>query len=155
MIDRRTALISLGALALFPAAASAAAGDDKLVLTDAQWKARLTPDQFDILRREGTEVPFSSKLDYEKRAGTYYCAGCNLALYSSKTKYDSGTGWPSFWAPLPNAVSTKSDSSFAMERTEVHCTRCASHIGHVFDDGPPPTGLRYCMNGVALRVRPG
>jgi len=114
MMDRRTLLTALGALALFPSVANAAADTDKLILTDAQWKARLTAEQFDILRREGTEVPFSSKLDYEKRAGTYYCVACNLALYSSKTKFDSGTGWPSFWAPLPNAVATK---------TTTHCRK--------------------------------
>jgi peptide-methionine (R)-S-oxide reductase len=153
MIDRRTALTAMGALTLFPAVAHAAT--DQLVLTDAQWKARLTPAQFDILRREGTEEPFSSPLDHEKRAGTYYCAGCDLALYSSKTKYDSGTGWPSFWQPLPNAVSTKKDDSLpGEERNEVHCVRCSGHLGHVFDDGPPPTGLRYCMDGVALKFKP-
>jgi peptide-methionine (R)-S-oxide reductase len=154
MIDRRTALITLGALALFPAVASAAVDPDTLVLSDAQWKARLTPEQFEILRREGTEVPFSSPLDHEKRAGIYACAGCDLALYSSKTKYDSGTGWPSFWAPLPRAVSTKVDTSLAEERNEVHCRRCGGHLGHVFDDGPPPTGKRYCMDGVALKFKP-
>jgi peptide-methionine (R)-S-oxide reductase len=154
MIDRRTALTALGALTLLPSFAMAATDTDKVVLTDAQWKARLTPDQFDILRREGTEEPFSSPLDHEKRAGTYYCVGCNLALYSSKTKYDSGTGWPSFWAPLPRAVATKIDNSLADERNEVHCRRCAGHLGHVFDDGPPPTGKRYCMDGVALKFKP-
>jgi peptide-methionine (R)-S-oxide reductase len=154
MIDRRIALTALGAFALFPSLARAANETDKLVLTDAQWKARLTPEQFDILRREGTEEPFSSPLDHEKRAGTYYCAGCDLALYSSKTKYDSGTGWPSFWAPLPNAVSTKKDHLLpGEERNEVHCRRCEGHLGHVFDDGPPPTGLRYCMDGVALKFK--
>jgi peptide-methionine (R)-S-oxide reductase len=155
MIDRRTALTALGAIVLVPSFARAATVNDKLVLTDAQWKARLTPEQFDILRREGTEVPFSSKLDFEKRPGTYFCAGCNLALFSSKTKYDSGTGWPSFWAPLPHAVSTKSDTSLpGEERNEVHCRRCGGHLGHVFDDGPPPTGKRYCMDGVALKFKP-
>jgi peptide-methionine (R)-S-oxide reductase len=155
MIDRRTALTALGALTFFPAFASAATNNDRLVLTDAQWKARLTPEQFDILRREGTEIPFSSKLDFEKRTGTYSCAGCNLALFSSKTKYDSGTGWPSFWAPLPHAVSTKTDSSLpGEERNEVHCRRCEGHLGHVFDDGPRPTGKRYCMDGVALKFKP-
>lgn len=154
MTDRRTTLIALGALALFPAVARAA-GDDRLILTDAQWRARLTPEQFEILRREGTEEPFSSPLDHETRAGTYYCAGCNLALFSSKTKYDSGTGWPSFWKPLPHAVATKVDDSLpGEERNEVHCRRCEGHLGHVFDDGPPPTGLRYCMDGVALKFRP-
>jgi len=155
MIDRRTALTALGALALAPSLALAATDADKLVLTDAQWKARLTPEQFDILRREGTEEPFSSPLDHEKRAGIYYCAGCNLALFSSKTKFDSGTGWPSFWAPLPHAVETKTDDSLpGEERNEVHCRRCSGHLGHVFDDGPPPTGKRYCMDGVALKFRP-
>jgi peptide-methionine (R)-S-oxide reductase len=154
MNDRRTAITALAALTLFPSFALAAADGDKLVLTDAQWKARLTPEQFDILRREGTEEPFSSPLDHEKRAGTYYCAGCDLALYSSKTKYDSGTGWPSFWAPLPHAVETKIDTSLLEERNEVHCRRCAGHLGHVFDDGPPPTGKRYCMDGVALKFKP-
>src|ERR1700679_988197 len=154
MIDRRTVLTALGAVALFPSVARAAADSDRLVLTDAQWKARLPPDQFAILRREGTEEPFSSPLDHEKRNGTYYCAGCDLALYSSKTKFDSGTGWPSFLAPLPHAVETKVDTSLAEERNEVHCRRCAGHLGHVFDDGPPPTGLRYCMDGVALKFVP-
>jgi len=155
MIDRRTVLTAIGALTLSPAVARAAADTDRLVLTDAQWKARLTPEQFDILRRQGTEEPFSSPLDHEKRAGTYYCAGCGLALYSSKTKYDSGTGWPSFWKPLPNAVSTQKDDSLpGEERNEVHCRRCSGHLGHVFDDGPPPTGLRYCMDGVALKFKP-
>jgi peptide-methionine (R)-S-oxide reductase len=154
MIDRRTALTALGALALAPSSALGATATDKLRLTDAQWKARLSAEQFQILRREGTEIPFSSPLDHEKRAGTYFCVGCNLALYSSKTKYDSGTGWPSFWAPLPNAVATKTDHLLAEERNEVHCRRCAGHLGHVFDDGPPPTGKRYCMDGVALKFKP-
>jgi peptide-methionine (R)-S-oxide reductase len=155
MIDRRTALTALGALMLLPSMASAAIDTDKVVLTDAQWKARLSPEAFDILRREGTEEPFSSPLDHEKRAGTYYCAGCDLALYSSKTKYDSGTGWPSFWAPLPHAVASKVDNSLAEERNEIHCRRCDGHLGHVFDDGPKPTGKRYCMDGVALKFKPG
>lgn len=155
MIDRRTSLIALSALALFPSVARAGSDTDRLVLSDAQWKARLTPEQFDILRREGTEEPFSSPLDHETRRGTYYCAGCDLALYSSKTKYDSGTGWPSFWAPLPHAVAYKTDDSLpGEERNEVHCRRCEGHLGHVFDDGPPPTGKRYCMDGVALKFRP-
>ena len=125
MIDRRTTLLALSALTLWPSLARAANANDRLILTDAQWKARLTPEQFDILRREGTEEPFSSPLDHEKRAGTYHCAGCDLALYSSKTKYDSGTGWPSFWTPLPNAVSTKTDDALPIEeRNEVHCRRC-------------------------------
>ena len=120
MTDRRTALTALAALTLFPSVARAAIDTDKVVLTDAQWKARLTPEQFDILRREGTEEPFSSPLAHEKRAGRYYCVACNLALYSSKTKYDSGTGWPSFWAPLPHAVETKVDDSLR-PRSETKC----------------------------------
>jgi peptide-methionine (R)-S-oxide reductase len=119
-------------------------------LTDAQWRARLTPDQYAVLRQSATEPAWSSPLENEHRAGTYACAGCELALFSSKTKFDSGTGWPSFWAPLPNAVATSIDNSLFEQRTEVHCRRCGSHLGHVFDDGPKPTGLRYCMNGVAL-----
>jgi peptide-methionine (R)-S-oxide reductase len=155
MFDRRTILAAWGALLLLPSVARAASEGDRLILTDAQWKARLTPEQFDILRREGTEEPFSSPLDHEKRGGMYFCVACDLALFSSKTKYDSGTGWPSFWKPLPNAVATKVDDSLpGEERNEVHCRRCAGHLGHVFDDGPPPTGLRYCMDGVALKFKP-
>jgi peptide-methionine (R)-S-oxide reductase len=154
MMDRRTALTVLGALAAFPSIAAAAPGTDRVVLSDAEWRARLSPEAYDVLRHEGTEMPFSSPLDHEKRAGTYACAGCALPLFSSKTKYDSGTGWPSFWAPLPNAVEMKADSSLDMERTEVHCRRCSGHLGHLFDDGPPPTGKRYCMDGVALTFKP-
>jgi peptide-methionine (R)-S-oxide reductase len=123
--------------------------------TDAQWRRLLSPQAYDVLRHGGTEPPFSSPLDHEKRAGLYACAGCANPLFSSKTKFESGTGWPSFWAPLPHAVSTHPDSSFGMLRTEVRCARCDGHLGHVFDDGPKPTGLRYCMNGVALRFTPG
>jgi peptide-methionine (R)-S-oxide reductase len=108
-----------------------------------------------VLRDHGTERSYSSPLDKEKRAGIYHCAGCDLALYSSEAKFDSGTGWPSFYEPLPNAIGTSEDSSFFMTRTEVHCRRCGGHLGHVFDDGPPPTGLRYCMNGVAMTFAPG
>ncbi|HXW77671.1 MAG TPA: peptide-methionine (R)-S-oxide reductase MsrB [Candidatus Eremiobacteraceae bacterium] len=122
--------------------------------TDAEWRKLLTPAQYDVLRQQGTELAFSSPLEHEKRAGTYSCAGCDLPLFSSKTKFDSGTGWPSFYAPLPDAVATREDDSFFMQRTEVHCRRCGGHLGHVFDDGPPPTGLRYCMNGVALTFHP-
>ncbi|MGI8737569.1 MAG: peptide-methionine (R)-S-oxide reductase [Candidatus Eremiobacter antarcticus] len=122
--------------------------------TDAEWRARLAPEQFNVLRREGTEAPSSSALENEHRKGTYLCAGCELALYSSDTKFESGTGWPSFWAPLPNAVETSTDFKLIAPRTEVHCRRCGGHLGHVFDDGPKPTGLRYCMNGVALEFKP-
>lgn len=122
--------------------------------TEAEWRQILTADQFDVLRKAGTERPGSSPLNAEKRAGLYHCAGCDLALYSSTTKYDSGTGWPSFTAPLANAVATSVDKSLFGTRTEVHCRRCGGHHGHVFDDGPKPTGQRYCMNGVALTFRP-
>jgi len=136
----------LAAWSLIPAAASA--------LTDDEWRKRLSPQAYDVLRQHGTEAPGSSPLEGENRKGTYHCAGCDLALFSSATKFHSGTGWPSFWAPMRHAVATSSDSELGFERTEVHCVRCAGHLGHVFDDGPPPTGLRYCMNGVALSFVP-
>jgi peptide-methionine (R)-S-oxide reductase len=123
--------------------------------TDAEWRQRLTPEQYDVLRQQGTERPFTSPMLNEHRAGVFACAGCNLPLFSSTTKYDSGTGWPSFWAPLPNGVNEAQDNSLGMARTEISCRRCGSHLGHVFDDGPKPTGLRYCMNGVALTFAPG
>jgi peptide-methionine (R)-S-oxide reductase len=122
--------------------------------TDAEWKARLSPAAYDVLRNHGTERAGTSPLNQEHRPGTFDCAGCELPLFSSTVKFDSGTGWPSFTAPLPNAVETQTDRSLLMTRTEVHCRRCGGHLGHVFDDGPAPTGLRYCMNGVALKFRP-
>ena len=121
---------------------------------DAEWRKLLTPAQYEVLRQGGTEPSFSSPLDHEARPGTYDCAGCGLALFSSATKYDSGTGWPSFWKPLDNTVATRRDNSLLMVRTEVHCARCGGHLGHVFHDGPPPTRLRYCMNGLALTFQP-
>jgi peptide-methionine (R)-S-oxide reductase len=122
--------------------------------SEAEWRKLLTPVQFEILRESGTERPFASPLLHEQRRGTFACAGCDLDLFSSTTKFDSGTGWPSFWIPLGNAVGTVSDSTFGMVRTAVHCRRCGGHLGHVFDDGPKPTGLRYCMNGFALTFKP-
>jgi peptide-methionine (R)-S-oxide reductase len=144
----------LAALGWRSTAKAAAAEKYEIMHTDAEWKQRLNPTQYAILRQEGTERPFSSPLDHEKRAGTFSCAGCDLPAYSSKTKFDSGTGWPSFWQPLPNAIATRTDSTLGMSRTEVHCRRCGGHLGHVFDDGPKPTGLRYCMNGAVLKFAP-
>jgi len=122
--------------------------------TDAEWKKLLTSDQYAVLREAATEAPFTSSLLHETRSGTFDCAGCDFALFSSTTKFDSGTGWPSFWAPLKGAVGTTEDTSFGIVRTAVHCANCGGHLGHVFDDGPQPTGLRYCMNGVALTFKP-
>jgi peptide-methionine (R)-S-oxide reductase len=122
--------------------------------TDAEWRKLLSPNQYAVLRREGTEAPFTSPLNAEHRDGRFACAGCALDLFTSKTKFDSGTGWPSFWQPLERAVVERRDDSVGMVRTEVHCRRCGGHLGHVFDDGPKPTGLRYCMNGVALTFKP-
>ena len=129
---------------------SALAQTFEVTHTEAEWKKMLSKAEYKILRKKGTERPGSSPLNKEKRAGTFNCRGCNLALYSSETKYESGTGWPSFWAPIENAVLTRADNSFFMKRTEVICRRCGSHLGHVFKDGPKPTGLRYCMNGLAM-----
>jgi peptide-methionine (R)-S-oxide reductase len=122
--------------------------------TEAQWRKILTPEQFEVLRKEGTERAGTSPLTDEHRKGKFACAGCNLPLFTSETKFESGTGWPSFYAPIANAVKTSVDKSFGMTRTEVHCRRCGGHLGHVFLDGPKPTGLRYCMNGVAMKFMP-
>ena len=148
------ALLGLGSLAT-TGRAHADAGTFEVTHSDAEWHKLLTGSQYDVLREEGTERPFSSELNHEKRDGIFACAGCQLPAFSSKTKFDSGTGWPSFWKPLNNAVAERKDSTLGMERTEVHCRRCGGHLGHVFDDGPQPTGLRYCMNGVALQFTPG
>jgi peptide-methionine (R)-S-oxide reductase len=136
-------------------AADARTEDFPFKRTDSQWRAILSPAAYEVLRQSGTERAYTSPLDDEQRAGIFACAGCARPLFSSKTKFDSGTGWPSFWAPLAGAVATRDDGSLGVERTEVHCTRCGGHLGHVFEDGPPPTGLRYCLNGVALRFLPG
>ena len=129
-------------------------GSFEVTYSDEEWRRRLTPEQYYVLRAHGTERAGSSPLDGEKRAGTFVCAGCELPLFSSETKFDSGTGWPSFYAPLENAIGTSEDRSLFFTRTEVHCRRCGGHLGHVFEDGPPPTGLRYCMNGVAMTFEP-
>ncbi|CAN5678216.1 peptide-methionine (R)-S-oxide reductase MsrB [soil metagenome] len=134
--------------------AAAPAEAFEVTYTDAQWRARLSAQQYAVLRQESTERPGTSPLNKEHRAGVFGCAGCALALFSSKTKFESGTGWPSFWKPLDNAVSTRKDGTFGMVRTEAHCRRCGGHLGHVFDDGPKPTGLRYCMNGLSLTFTP-
>jgi peptide-methionine (R)-S-oxide reductase len=159
-IDRRqfltTAGLGMAALPLFAcsSAPAAAARDFPLKLSDAEWKNRLTPAAYNVLRRGGTEYPFTSPLNKEHRAGRFACAGCALPLFASETKFDSGTGWPSFYASLPGAVVAQADGSLGMRRTEILCSRCGGHLGHVFDDGPPPTGKRYCMNGVAMRFTP-
>lgn len=127
---------------------------DKVTLPDDEWKKRLTPEQFDVLREEGTERAFTSPLNNEKHTGTFACAGCGLPLFPSKYKFDSGTGWPSFYDALPGHVETKTDHNLIVPRTEYHCARCGGHQGHVFEDGPKPTGLRYCNNGVALKFIP-
>jgi peptide-methionine (R)-S-oxide reductase len=162
MMNRRALLgagVALSALALsdkFSGAETMTTGTttDYNKLTDMDWRQKLTANQYMVLRQHGTERPGSSPLDKEKRKGTFTCAGCDLPLFSSDTKFESGTGWPSFYQPLANAVETKTDRSMFMTRTEVHCARCLGHLGHVFDDGPPPTGLRYCMNGVAMKFVP-
>ena len=142
------------ALAVRSKSAVAAPATFAVQYTDAQWRGRLSPEAYEVLRHAGTEAPFSSALDHETRPGIYACAGCALPVYDAKTKFDSGTGWPSFYEHLPHAVDTSNDDSLMMSRTEVHCSRCGGHLGHVFDDGPKPTGLRYCMNGVALAFHP-
>ena len=160
-MDRRALLLcgagaALGGAALLTRRSRAVAAPVVFAVqhTPDQWRRLLTPAQYEVLRDAGTETPESSPLLNEHRRGTFACAGCDLSAFASSTKFDSGTGWPSFYAPLPHAVATSDDASLGMDRTEIHCSRCGGHLGHVFDDGPRPTGLRYCMNGVALAFHP-
>ncbi len=156
-INRRTFLLGIGAACALGGCGGPAPAEAQrsfpFRLSDAQWRQRLSPAAYAVLRKHNTERPGSSPLDREKRRGTFHCAGCNHPLFASSTKFDSGTGWPSFWQPLPRAVGTKLDRSLLETRTEVHCANCGGHLGHVFDDGPKPTGKRYCMNGVAMVFR--
>jgi peptide-methionine (R)-S-oxide reductase len=160
MVSRRLLLAGVGGVAVLAAtrwmqgANVEAAGSFEIEKSDAEWRRLLSSAQYNVLRRQGTEQPYSSALNAEKRKGTFACAGCDLPLFASQTKFESGTGWPSFYQPLPDAIGTSEDHAYFMKRTEVHCRRCGGHLGHVFDDGPPPTGLRYCMNGVALTFKP-
>jgi peptide-methionine (R)-S-oxide reductase len=151
-MHRRTLLATGVAALAMPL--QAAEGSFEVTRTEAEWRAMLTPLQFRVMREEGTERAGTSPLDRLYDPGTYHCRGCDLAVYSSETKFDSGTGWPSFWASLPGAVGTREDRRFFMRRTECHCRRCGSHFGHIFDDGPPPTGKRHCLNGASLVFRP-
>ncbi|MGI9395417.1 MAG: peptide-methionine (R)-S-oxide reductase MsrB [Boseongicola sp.] len=141
---------SIGAANLLGTSAVAATGNFEVQRTDAEWRAMLSDIEYKVMRRDGTERAGSSPLDKNYAPGVYHCRGCDLAIYSSKTKFDSGTGWPSFWQSLPNAVGTMEDRFLLRVRTEVHCRRCGSHLGHIFDDGPAPTGKRHCLNGVSL-----
>jgi len=160
-IDRR-ALLGLGGAAMLAGVAFTLPGrgadaqprNFPFRLSDAEWRRRLSPRQYAVLRRADTERPGSSPLDREHRRGRFDCAGCGHPLFSSTTKFDSGTGWPSFWRPLPRAIATRADNGLLGRRTEVLCANCGGHLGHVFNDGPPPTGLRYCMNGLAMAFRP-
>ena len=161
MIDRRLLLAGAGALALIAgvrwltsAGDVEAAGAFEIEKSDDEWRKILTKQQYEVMRRHATEIPGSSPLNAEKRKGSFACAACELPLFSSQTKFESGTGWPSFYAPLPNAIGTATDRTLFIARTEVHCRRCGGHLGHVSEDGPPTTGLRYCINGVALKFMP-
>ncbi len=158
MMSRRNTVLGLSALlagarGLLAGSPAHAARAYEVTRSDAEWKKMLTPAQYQVLRKAGTETPYTSPLNKEKRSGVYSCAGCALPLFSSATKYDSGTGWPSFWQAMDKAVAEESDTTLFMKRIEALCSRCGGHLGHVFDDGPKPTGLRYCMNGVALNFK--
>ena len=161
MMGRRNLLLGLGTFSaafagvrgLLSSGPAQAARSYEVTHSDAEWKKLLQPDPYRVLRKAGTERPHTSPLNQEKRAGVYGCAGCALPLFSSASKFESGTGWPSFWQPLEQAVREESDTTLFMKRTEVLCHRCGGHLGHVFDDGPKPTGLRYCMNGVAMNFK--
>lgn len=159
MITRRrllsTGSIALGTILTIGCGSPSAAAPAKFAVTKtpAEWKQQLGAQRYAILREEGTERPYTSPLNNEKRRGTYLCAGCDLPLFASSTKFDSGTGWPSFYAAMPRAIGTRTDRSLGMRRVEEHCRRCGGHLGHIFDDGPPPTGKRHCINGLSLKFR--
>ena len=155
LLTGAAAVAALGGAALLGRRENANAAEKfEITLTEAEWRERLSEQEFAVLREEATERAFTSDLLGEKRKGTYTCAGCDLPLFSSDTKFDSGTGWPSFWQPLDDAIGTRTDYKLFLPRTEVHCRRCGGHLGHVFGDGPPPTGMRHCINGLGLDFRP-